>query len=475
MAAQFDHFIILAGMRTGSNFLEANINQFPGLACHGEAFNPSFLCYPDGKARFGFTLEKREADPLGFIRAMREGTRGLAGFRFFHDHDPRVLRHCLADRRCAKIVLSRNPLESYISRKIARETGQWKLTDARHAKAAKVRFDRREFEEHLVKEHSWRAEIRSALQKTGQAGFYLDYEDIADIDVLNGLARFLGQPDRIKALSGAVRKQNPDPPLAKVTNPAEMRKALSELDPFGLSRLTDFEPARGALVSGYVAGASAPILYLPVQTGLEGHVMDWMAELEGVERSELGRGFTQKTLRQWKRRHPGHRSFTVVRHPLARAHAAFCNHILNRGEGGFAAIRESLRRNYGMALPEPAPAHKYDRRAHRRAFLCFLRFLKMNLAGQTGIRIDPSWASQSNVIRGFAGFALPDMVLRAESLGEGLPRLAAEAGVEGATIPDLREDHPVTLAEIHDDELEAASRDAYQRDYMMFGYRAWKE
>ncbi len=474
MAGQFDYFIILAGMRTGSNFLEANINQFPGLACHGEAFNPSFLCYPDGRARFGFTLERREADPLGFIRAMREGTTGLAGFRFFHDHDPRVLRHCLDDCRCAKIVLGRNPLESYISRQIARKTGQWKLTDASHARAAKIRFVKSDFEEHLAIEGAWRVRVMSALQKTGQAAFHLDYEDIADLDVLNGLARYLGQADRIKAISGAIRKQNPDPPQAKVTNPAEMKKALAALDPYGHSHVSGFEPARGALVSGYVAGASAPILYLPVRNGLEGHILEWMAAVDGVSEAGLQRGFTQKTLRQWKRRHPGHRSFTVVRHPLARAHAAFCNHILNTGRGGFAEIRASLRRNYGLCLPDAA-AGKADRRAHRRAFLQFLRFLKMNLAGQTGIRIDPAWASQSNVICGFAGFALPDMVLRAESLSEGLSRLAAEAGLKAAPPADPGEDHDAMLAEIYDDEIEAAARDAYQRDYMMFGYRAWED
>jgi hypothetical protein len=39
-------------------------------------------------------------------------------------------------------------------------------------------------------------------------------------------------------------------------------------------------------------------------------------------------GFEQKSLRQWKRRHPGHRSFTVLRHPLLRAHAAFRRKIV---------------------------------------------------------------------------------------------------------------------------------------------------
>jgi len=35
MPAPFDRFIVLADMRTGSNFLEANLNAIPGVACHG--------------------------------------------------------------------------------------------------------------------------------------------------------------------------------------------------------------------------------------------------------------------------------------------------------------------------------------------------------------------------------------------------------------------------------------------------------
>ena len=33
--SRFDYFVVFAEMRTGSNFLEANINAFDGLTCHG--------------------------------------------------------------------------------------------------------------------------------------------------------------------------------------------------------------------------------------------------------------------------------------------------------------------------------------------------------------------------------------------------------------------------------------------------------
>lgn len=40
---RFDSFVMFAEMRTGSNFLEANLNAMPGVTCHGEMFNPHFI------------------------------------------------------------------------------------------------------------------------------------------------------------------------------------------------------------------------------------------------------------------------------------------------------------------------------------------------------------------------------------------------------------------------------------------------
>ena len=43
MSGSFTSFVVLAEMRTGSNFLEANLNALEGVTCHGEAFNPHFI------------------------------------------------------------------------------------------------------------------------------------------------------------------------------------------------------------------------------------------------------------------------------------------------------------------------------------------------------------------------------------------------------------------------------------------------
>ena len=35
MSSKFKSFVVFAEMRTGSNFLESNLNAFDGITCHG--------------------------------------------------------------------------------------------------------------------------------------------------------------------------------------------------------------------------------------------------------------------------------------------------------------------------------------------------------------------------------------------------------------------------------------------------------
>ncbi|MEO0773123.1 MAG: nodulation protein NodH, partial [Pseudomonadota bacterium] len=150
MTERFDYFVVFAEMRTGSNFLESNLNAMDGITCHGEAFNPHFIGYPNKTDILGYSQAKRDENPAGLIWAIREDTDGLGGFRFFHDHDPRVIDLCLDDPRCAKIVLTRNPVDSYVSWKIAKATGQWKLTNVKRRKDTdKIDFESAEFDAHV--------------------------------------------------------------------------------------------------------------------------------------------------------------------------------------------------------------------------------------------------------------------------------------------------------------------------------------
>ena len=468
----FDYFIVFAEMRTGSNFLETNLNAFDGLSCLGEAFNPHFIGYPNKTEILGITQDERDADPARLIEAVRAAP-GLAGFRFFHDHDPRVLALALDDPRCAKIILTRNPLDSYVSWKIAKATNQWKLTDVKRRKDAQAEFDAEEFARHVAGLQEFQVTLLNRLQVSGQVPFYVAYEDLQDLGVMNGLARWLGVSAQLDSLDKSLKPQNPGSVTDKVSNPEDMSRALADLDAFNLTRTPNFEPRRGAAVPSYMGGVKTPLLYLPVAGGPVDTVRGWLAALDSVSEDELFQGMNQKQLRQWKRAMPGHRSFTVIRHPALRAHEVFCTRILSTGPGAYLKIRETLKRQFKLGLPKEGQS--YSAAAHREAFEGFLAFLKANLAGQTAIRVDASWATQSVTLSSFGDFVLPDRVIREDEMEESLADLARRAGHAAPPMPKPSEEQgEFGLGDIYDAALEELVADVYQRDYLMFGFAAWQ-
>ena len=455
---------MMAAMRTGSNLLEANLNAIDGVICHGEVFNQHFIGGLNQTALFGIDMAGRRADPGALLTRIKQKSEGLSGFRYFNDHDPRVFDLVMNDPTCAKIILTRNPLESYISLLIARDTNQWKLTKTKRHKSALPHFDAAEFETFLQEAQEFQVRIVNALQKTGQAGFYIDYEDVQDLDVVNGLAAFLDVPGRLKSLDSALKKQNPEAMSDKVANVAEMEQALAQLDRFNLARTPNFEPRRSAAVPQYLASQRVGLMFMPVKGAADAQVRQWLEHFGPVVTN-----FDRKLLRSWKAQHPGYRSFTVVRHPLARAHAVFCDVVAQTGS---PEVRAYLTREYDLTLPERGAAFA-SADAFRAAFVTFLEFLRHNLNAQTGLKVMPPFASQSAVLQGLADVQTPDLVIREGRLAEGLAYIASEAGVDCPTVPAATAIDGVALAAIYGPDLETACRAAYAKDYEAFGFGDW--
>ncbi len=469
----FTSFVVFADMRTGSNFLESNLNALDGVTCHGEAFNPHFVGYPNRDDLLGMTREERDSNPKQLLRRIRNRTEGLGGFRYFHDHDPRVLDSVLDDRGCAKIVLTRNPVESYVSLKIAQATDQWKLTNVSNRRNVKARFDSVEFEDFVARTQEFQLQLQNALQKSGQTAFYISYEDLHDVEVLNGLAAWLGVESRLDGLRKNLKRQNPEPLSEKVENYADLQAALSTFDWANLSRTPNFEPRRGPVVPSYVAAAKSNLLYMPIPGGPDKTVLRWLSDLDEVAASDLLTGFNQKLLREWMLTHPGHRSFTVIRHPLERAHHVFCTQILPLGPQGLPKARRILMRQHQIELPNSAPDANYDLAAHKAAFSGFLEFLKANLAGQSVLKVLPSFATQTQCLQGLSGFLCPDRVIRETDLDNQLVQLSSEVGSGHADVSTDNPEGPFKLIDIYDPKIEELSRQAYHRDYIHFGYSDW--
>ena len=144
------------------------------------------------------------------------------------------------------------------------------------------------------------------------------------------------------------------------------------------------------------------------------------------------------------------------------------------GEQSFPAIRNALETGFGVRLPAYDKIPKMDAKAHLDGFLAFAKFVQGNLNGQTSIRVDAAWASQTELLRGMAEFNLPDHVFRESDLAADLDFLAAAIGntSPGIGADDLKS--PVLLEDIYDANVEAAVRACYQRDYMMFGFGSWQ-
>lgn len=463
--SRFNSFVIFAEMRTGSNFLEMNLNNLDGVMCHGEAFNPYLLGNHINTELFGYTIEARNADPIGMLTAMRATGTELCGFRYFHDHDPRVLEPVLDDVGCAKIILTRNPVESYVSWKIALETDQWRLMNTRRHTTARPHFDLADFSAHLEQVQQFQMTLLHRLQVSGQTAFYLDYEDIQDVEVLNGMAAFLGVQGRLKGIDTTLKKQNPEAIEAKVSNPKEMATSLARLDRFNLSRTPNFEPRRNAAVPQYVASKAVPLLFMPVSGGPNAAVQGWMEHF-----GPLQTDFDRKILRLWKAAQPGHRGFAVVRHPLARAYAGFCE-FLARNQA--AELRTYLAKFHWLKLPEPGALFATEAE-FRAAFLVFLNFLKRNLSGQTGLKIIPQFASQTAVLQGFAQLYPCDVILREDRIESGLGYLAAELNIGLPPFQAVPIQGQFALADIWGDDLELAAQQAYERDYTGFGFGKWQ-
>jgi len=474
MTRPFEAFVLFAEMRTGSNYLEDSLNAFPDITCYGEVYNPTFLGHHNRFELFGYDMERREKDPLGLLNRMIEATDGIAGFRLFHDHDDRVVDAVLPNRRIAKVILTRNPLESYVSRKIASETGQWRLTDMKNARTAKIRFDAGEFDDLLDALIPFQDRLRHGLQVSGQTAFHIRYEDINDPEILNGLARYLGSAAEVEKTSQKLKKQNPSDLRDKVENYDEMVAELQNLDRFGLDRAPDYEPPRQAGVPGYVAHPEAGLLFMPIKGAPETAVLDWMGKIGGVGRDNLLRKMSQKDLRAWMKAHPGYRSFTVLRHPVLRAHVVFNRFILPNDRPIYADPRKILRQRYNLPIPNHAPDESWTAEHHKEAFAVFLGFLKGNLAGQTSIRVDNAWASQTGLLQGMSTVALPQATVHEDDMATMLPMLARAAGVED--VPDVGAEAlpgPVALDAIYDGKIEKAVIEVYRRDYLNFGFPRW--
>lgn len=473
-------------MRTGSNLFEQSINLFDSFACNGELFNPSFVGYPNQDNYCGMDVTDRDRDPIKLIRKMvAQATDELPGFRLFSDHDQRVLDHVLEDETCAKIVLTRNPLDSYISHAIARKTDQWRLTDLHKRKTAQVDFDIVGFKSYVNTLSEFSKRIRTKLQATGQAAYHLSYIDLGKLDVFNGLAHFLESEEQLDDLKEKIKRQNPEGLSEKVKNYKEMMEQVRSIN-FLETGLPEFhEPERHAAAKNFVVGDKVPLLFQPIGNFGRSVIEDWMKSHLDANGGTLLSGLKQKEVFNWMDENQSRVSFTLLAHPVERVYLAFNKHIFQTGESGFPWIRKVLIEQYNVKMPDAGLCETlnkgaldsigYDAEDYRQALKKFAKFLNGNLKGQTRARIDHSWASQSAILGGYTKVIHPDYLMRHHTYERITSVIEDQLGLEHIPVAEiLPDDAAFQLSQIYDEELEQLVMKAYSRDYMNFGFKGWR-
>ncbi|MEM9009663.1 MAG: nodulation protein NodH [Pseudomonadota bacterium] len=499
MARRIRYFAILASMRTGSNLLERTLNQFPDLECHGELFNPAFVAKANATEYLGVTRAARDADPERLIERIVSHDPGVTpGFRIFRDHDPRILRRVLTDPDCARIVLTRNPLDSFVSLKIARETDQWLIGNEKRRKLARVPFDAEEFERYQAKIEAFHGQIRRSMATAGTTAMVLAYDDLKDLAVLNGAAAHVGSKSRLETVEEPIKKQNPGTLRDKLSNFDEVAPILPRYGGATVLGAAQ-EPARGAGVRMMVACRTRPVLFAQIPSGPDMAVLRWMHGLDGGDPDDAGfpetlaggqallPNMSRRELTDWLIAHPDAVYFTAVRHPLARAYEAFNRRILSTGEEAFPHIRELLAQSHDMTLPSAEAMGDGSRAALEAAgfgpaemaaaFGKFLSFLELNLTERTATRIDGAWASQSAIVEGYGAIRPLTLIVREERLpkaGTSIRALLDLTRVRNGPLRGWRPTYPFPIEEIYSAELEALARRAYARDYGNFGFTDWQ-
>lgn len=452
MARRFDYFVLLAEMRTGSNHLEESLNAAADIKCYGELFNPGFIGHHNLTSLFDVSMAARDTDPQRLIHAMRSQTPGLPGFRYFHDHDPRVYQGVMDDPRCAKIILTRDPLDSFVSLEIARHTGQWRLVNAGVRKTAKITFDPQAYEQRCAVLGAFQTKVQRQIQITGQTAFALRYEDICDLEVINGLIAWLGSDVRLEALPGRLLKQNPSRLADKVENHEELQTYLQEQGANTRCTMPVSESPGLPGVPRYLVSDRQRLLIQPVAGSANDTLAAWLNAVDGAPPVT---GFSQKMLRRWMRHTPGFTSLTVVRHPLLRAYSAFLDLMHGEVDDNLGPLRHLFQERL---VSEP--------RDEGAVFAKFLSLVAEVLDGGTRLHPPPGIATQASVIQGFSQVHPPHRILRESDASDALAQIARGA----AFVPRDGAD----LDTIYTAEHEKIAAKIYRRDYVMFGFDRWR-
>ena len=476
MARPFDYFVIFAAMRTGSNLLEAGINQINGLQCHGELFNPGFVGREGVYAFDGISMSDRFRRPQRLLDAiLARDPDKTPGFRMFFDHDARIIEQILEDPRCAKILLRRRPLASYLSNLHAAQTSLWVVRENETQIDAQVEFDPDAFEEYAANTETWYRRLEEQIRTKGQTFFPIAYEECKDAAILNGLAQWMGVEGRLERVKEKTLRQNPTSLAERIKNFDAFRRYLERS---GYVEVIERLPAQDAdLLNGgvYWTGEDGQSLLFDVATSAPVELLNAFCPGEQRRMGALS------TLTEWASQAAQPRVGVYLAHPVLRAYQAFLDAIYLTPGPDAAAVADFVRDSGGPDLLSAKEVAERDAvygvEQHRAAFLAFLGFVGNNLEGRSSVVGRASWRAQSSFVSAFArvcpgarpireGFVAQDLAAFPD-VGPLIPQNSVGETDEAS---DESDTPSFAVEEIVDAEIQAKSREIYAADYRAFGF-----
>jgi LPS sulfotransferase NodH len=480
----FRYFVLLANMRTGSNLFENTVSLYDDIASYGELFNPSFVGTPK-KPTLGVSLHERDNDPIAVVEGIiKQHPTAMPGFRLFQDHNKQVLDYVLADKTCAKIILRRNPLDSFVSHQIAKKTDQWQLRDLAVRRTAQITFDIDKFQMYLEKMKRHEAMIEQVIRETGQAAFQIKYDQMARIETFNGVASYLGVDQRITEFATTTKRQNPAGMRDKVTNYDEMQAGLRELNHFETDADPYVEPSKTRGSVSIHAGRTVPIMYFPLGNDYSDPVLDWMRDME-LDNQPAQTKMKGREVLNWLSEKSDRVIFTCLVSPIERAYRAFNNRIVFIDPEKNKWIRRILIGQYDLDLPawpegrtpnaEDLANANYTPAQHSQNFEKFLDFVYGNLRGQTRAPIDQQWCSQNAAIAGYARWSVPNFVIPPHQREMMFAIIQQQLAIKPAGKSQrVVQSELIALADVYNAKIETKARKAYAEDYQKFGFQNWK-
>ena len=124
--------------------------------------------------------------------------------------------------------------------------------------------------------------LQNRLQVSGQVAYYIDYEDVLDLKVINGLAAFLGVDGRLNDLDLQVQEAEPRGAGRQGCQSRKKWSGAGQFDWFNLAHTPNYEPRRAGRWAAMWPVIRWGCCSSPSSPGRKQRMRKWMQEYGGL-------------------------------------------------------------------------------------------------------------------------------------------------------------------------------------------------